>query len=189
MKKTLLTILLAVAGAASVFAQGAVNFSNIPSAFTTTADRFVYLDTVGGTKLGGTQFRAQLYASATANGTFTAVDSTPQAFRVTTSLNVGTWVAPSQNKIIPAPLGADGNNIFLQIRVWDSTFGSTYEAAVGKGSWGSSDAFAWKVPAPGDPPGAVAMENLRAFALVPEPGTFAFAGLGILGLVMARRRK
>jgi hypothetical protein len=33
------------------------------------------------------------------------------------------------------------------------------------------------------------MENFRAFSLIPEPGTFALAGLGILGFVVARRRK
>jgi len=185
MKKTILSLLLAVAGTASLFAQGTVNFANVATAFTTTADRLVYLNTVGTVAVVGTQFKAQLYASDSANGTFTAVDATPSSFRVTTTSNPGTW--STVNKIIPAPLGAEGNNIFLKVAAWDSTTGNTFETATRRGI---SDAFAWKVPAAGDPPGAVAMENFRAFAIVvPEPGTFALAGLGLLGLVMARRKK
>jgi hypothetical protein len=186
MKKIVLTLLLAAAGTASMFAQGTVTFGNSTSLFATAADRYVYLNQTGvaANLLKGTQYRANLYFSQTAGGAFTLVDANPAAFRSTTTASPGTWV--QQDKIVP---GVQGTTVFLQVRVWDSTFGTTYETRTG-GFSGISDAFSWKLPVSGqDPASAQIMEGLRSFAVVPEPGTFALAGLGLLGLVMARRRK
>jgi len=186
MKKIVLTLLLAVAGTASLFAQGTVTFGNTTSIFATAADRFVYFNATGisANLVKGTQYRAQLYFGQTAGGTFTAVDATPQAFRATTTTLAGTWL--QTDKIVP---GVQGTTVFLKVVAWDSTFGATFETVTG-GLRGSSDPFAWKLPVSGqDPPSAQIMEGLRSFAIVPEPGTFALGGLGLLGLAIFRRRK
>src|SRR6266566_487990 len=59
--KTLSLLMLFVA--ASAFSQGQVNFNNSPAIFadSATVDRFVYADHVGGAKLSGTNWAAQLY--------------------------------------------------------------------------------------------------------------------------------
>jgi len=105
----------------------------------------------------------------------------------------GIWTGGLATKIIPAPFGTKDSDVFLQIRAWDSTAGATYEQARASGQLvyaGVSAPFLYHVPPDGSAGGAYAMDNFRAFAVVvPEPGTFALAGLGILGLVMARRRK
>jgi hypothetical protein len=184
MKKILLSVLLAAAGTASLFAQGTVSFDN-KVAFTTPADRFVYQDAVGtangGKLLVGTQFKAQLYAGVDASSLAPADVSA--AFRVPTTTSPGTWSGGTRT--IPFTAGQAAT---LVVRVWDSSTGTTFENATGYK--GSSDPFTYVVPPAGSPASAFYMEGLRAFAVVvPEPGTFALAGLGILGLVMARRRK
>lgn len=179
MKKLILALLLAAAATASTFGQGTVTFGNTSGLFATPADRLVYYLT---DPIKGTQWRAQLYWSATSSGTLLAVDSNPASFRSTSTSLAGTWV--QQEKIVPA---TQGSTVFLQVRVWDSSSGgATYETA---GMKGGSDLFTWRVPATGDPANAQVMENFRAFAIMPEPSTFALAGMGILGLIVARRRK
>ena len=63
MKK--LVLLITLVGVTSVLSQGQVDFSNMPAGFRDSAvvDRFVYADFIGGTKLSGTQWVAQLYAA------------------------------------------------------------------------------------------------------------------------------
>jgi len=197
MKKIVLSVLLAAAGTASVFAQGTVTFANAVNTFNTVADRYIYQDAVGGTLLKGTQFKVQLYAGSTAAeaaAAIIAVDSTPSNMRGQTTTLPGVWTGGLTTKIIPAPTGTKDTDIFLQIRAWDSTGGiTTYEQARAAGTTiytGASTPFLYHVPPDGATGGAFAMDNFRAFAVVvPEPGTFALAGLAVLGLVMARRRK
>jgi len=201
MKKIVLSVLLAAAGTASVFAQGTVTFGNAPATFNTVADRYIYQDAVGtqngGILLKGTQFKVQLYAGLTAAeaaASSIAVDSTPSNMRGTSTTLPGIWTGGLATKIIPAPFGTKDSDVFLQIRAWDSTGGiNTYEQARATGQsiyTGVSTPFLYHVPPDGSAGGAYAMDNFRAFAVViPEPSTFALAGLGILGLVMARRRK
>jgi len=181
-----------------VFAQGTVTFANAVNTFATTADRYIYQDSVGagGALLKGTQFKVQLYAGLTAvdaAASLNAVDTTPSNMRGQTTTLPGVWTGGLTSKVIPAPVGTKDTDIFLQVRAWDGTFGATYEQARASGAQfysGVSTPFLYHVPADGSAAGAYAMENFRAFAVVvPEPGTFALAGLGILGLVMARRRK
>jgi len=194
MKKIVLSVLLAAAGTASVFAQGTVTFANAVNTFNTAADRYIYQDAVGGTLLKGTQFKVQLYAGLTAAdaaAAIIAVDSTPSNMRGQTTTLPGVWTGGLTTKIIPSPIGTKDTDIFLQVRAWDSTGGiTTYEQARAAGAMlGASTPFLYHVPPDGATGGAFAMDNLRAFAVVPEPGTFALGGLAVLGLVMARRRK
>jgi len=188
MKKLVLTLLLA-AGTISAFAQGTVNFNNNVT-FATQADRLVYKDVIGSTSGGtgpglvGTQFKAQLYAGPDAANL--APVGAVGAFRVATTATPGTWSGGTRTTTFP-----EGTALILVVKAWDGTTAASYDAAKAAGLYaGQSAPFSYTIPATGSPAGAYFMENLRAFAVVvPEPGTFALAGLGILGLVMARRRK
>jgi len=178
LKKIALSVAI-MATAVSVFAQGTVNFNN-NVAFTTVADRNVYETAVGtGALVIGTQFKAQLYACADASSL--TAQGTIRSFRAAPN-GPGTWSGGTTT----INGFTAGQTVTLAVRVWDVGTGATYETASYKGS---SAAFSYTIPAAGSPPPSFYMEGLRAFAVVPEPGTFAFAGLGILGLVMARRRK
>lgn len=165
----------------SGMSQSAVRFSNMPSEFVTQADRYVYEGTVGGARLVGTHFRAQLYAGAFAEGVLQPLGS-PASFRAADTTAPGTWV-PSD---ITLPGFAPGATVFLQVRVWDSSYGATFEAA-GAGSRGASLIFPFTVPMSAMQPNT--LENLRAFAVVPEPGSLALAGLALLSLLGLRTPK
>jgi len=187
LKKLSLTVALVVS-AVSVFAQGSVNFNNGGLAFKTTADRNVYFGAVGtangGTLLVGTKFKVQLYVGADASS-LEAINVPFASFRA--SAGAGTWSGGNRDLVTPTTTYPQGAQVFLAVRAWDSTTGASWETAAIRGS---STPFAYTAPPAGTLDATqFYMENLRAFAVVPEPGTFALAGLGILGLVMARRRK
>jgi hypothetical protein len=137
MKKIVLSVLIAVAGTASVIAQGTVTFLNSPATFNTIADRYIYQDAFSGTLLKGTQFKVQLYAGLTAAdaaASTTPVDNIPSNMRSSSTTLPGVWTGGLATKVIPAPLGTKDADIFLQIRCWDSTGGfATYEAARASG--------------------------------------------------------
>jgi len=183
MKKLVLSLLL-VAGSFSAFAQGTVQFNNGFTFLTATdQSRLVYNGSIGaGKELVGTQFRAQLYYGTDA-ANLQAVATTGNNFRAAGTATPGTWASPGSRTLTGF---TEGQSLLLQVRVWDTSTGATYDAASVKGQ---SSVFSYSVPLAGSPATSFYMEGLRAFAVVPEPSTFAFAGIGILGLVMARRRK
>jgi hypothetical protein len=176
------------------FSQGTVNFIN-SGAFSITADRFVYQDAVGGTKLVGTNYVAILYWGRTADALNNfAVRATGDetyarayaAFRdvLPTSSAAGTWAGGPRTF-----MGATtGDQLWLQIRVWDLSKGATIEEGRTGGLWGQSDPFQYTVAAPTDAAG-LKINNMRAFALVPEPSTIALGVLGLGSLLLFRRKK
>jgi len=187
LKKLALSVAL-VASAVSAFGQGSVNFNNGGLAFKTVADRNVYLNTVGtangGTLAVGTKYKVQLYVGSSADA-LQPIVTTPASFRATAG--AGTWSGGNRDLVTSTTTYAQGASLFLAVRAWDSTTGATWETATFRGD---SGAFAYTAPPTGTLDATqFYMENLRAFAVVvPEPGTFALAGLGILGFVMMRRR-
>src|SRR5262249_40094038 len=77
----------------------------------------------------------------------------------------------------------------LQVRVWDSSRYASWDAALAGGAYGVSAPFAYSVPDVGSIPAKYYMENLQAFALIPEPSTIALGVLGVASLLFLRRRK
>jgi hypothetical protein len=204
-------IAIAVLGLAAVtsWGQGTVDFRNGGVTFkTATANRYIYFGNVGpgaGTpvpgsadanRVVGTSYVAGLWyvngadqggqiASARAVGrTF--------AFRAATTAeaNKGTWVvAAGASPTFTFTDLAIGQSATLQVRVWDSAKFTTFEAAVAGGEFGASAPFNYTVPAAGSAADAYYLDNLRAFAVIPEPSTIALGILGAASLLFLRRRK
>jgi hypothetical protein len=89
-----------------------------------------------------------------------------------------------------------GGWAWLEVRAWDARLGSNYEevVALGIGGYGESPLFYARGSVPGlSPPALPApLLGLQSFSLrpiVPEPSTFALAGLGAAALLVFRRRK
>ena len=195
--KKLIPLLILLGGAASGLAQGTVAFQN-SVAFTTVdpsgGARLVYdlgspLNPATGVGLTGTQFVAELYAGADASS-LQPVTASITRFRSTTIANKGKWalsgiVGPNNPTVIPGHL--PGETVILEVRVWDFSGSTTFESAVGK--TGTSLPFSYTIPAPSDASAKFFMENMQAFALVPEPSAIALSVMGIAGLLLIRRRK
>jgi hypothetical protein len=197
MKKVLAIALLSLA-AVSSWAQGTVQFQNGQITFATAADRLVYLGTVGGTKMTGTNYAVGLYYMAGADQNIMSPTAGTQAGalafgRPGTTTSPGVWANP----------GAAGNtrildgvaitaSATLQVRAWDITKYATFAQAFAANDYGWSQPFNQRMPdfAHGDPATLAYMEGLRAFAItVPEPSTIALGVLGVAGLLALRRRK
>jgi len=201
MKKTLLTLALTVV-TASVFAQGTVNFSNGSSVWGSTRN-VTFLDTPGvangtalSTNAGGLNLyglRAQLfYGAAAVENSLVAVTTAPASLRSSTSASSGTWFGGTRTL---DGFSAPGTIVQLQVRIWDTTLAADWNAALLPGYTGligKSAIFAYTIPtSPTPAPADFNMVNFQAFTVspVPEPTSFALAGMGLASLLIFRRRK
>jgi len=202
MKKVILTSLTTLV-AAVAFGQGTVFFANDPGTLTSPPDRLVRFaagntpGNVFGTNFAGvvgTNFQAQLYfgASSAPDGALVPVSTTPGRFRASTTTLAGVWASGGDRTLGTNPFGS---TVKLQVRVWDINAGATYEAAIlntGNFASGTSASFLYNIPGgAGNPPTDFYMYNFSTFTIqaVPEPATFALAGLGAAALLIFRRRK
>jgi hypothetical protein len=198
MKALLLTACL-LSMTASVLAQGSVIFAN-NVLFPTPADRLVYDSS--GAPLVGESYVAQLYYGPV--GSFplelTAVNAPPRTFREPGTTVPGTWIGQTRR----LEGFSVGNEVLLQVRVWDSALAGSYEEALSglKGLYGASELFTYVLPPPGSRPQEFMMDNLRNFTLksgpssligdsasVPEPAALALALLGGLAVSIWRRNR
>jgi hypothetical protein len=82
---------------------------------------------------------------------------------------------------------------FIQVRGWESTFGTDWERARAEGLFGETDIKPFVLgPAPG--PGTVVWSatdptTLHGIDLVPEPSTIALVGLGLGCLLLCCRKR
>lgn len=213
MKKLIAVCILGLS-AASVWAQGQVNFLNGGATFATAANRYVYFGAVGPgavnpsfpnflgsadpNRVTGTTYVAGLWYLA-GGGRGAEIGSAAQAgrtfaFRASTTAqqNQGTWVVPIGASSLFDLAGVNfGTAATLQVRVWDGAKFASFDAALAAGQAGRSDAFDYNAPVQGElNPNAYLMDKMRAFAVtVPEPSTIALGLLGVAGLLAFRRRK
>jgi hypothetical protein len=183
--KKLIPMLLLVGGV-SGFAQipNTVNFNN--NVLTPTPYVYYFFD---GSRLSGTNYAAQLYYGA--NGapadSLIPVTSAAARFRPSTSGSIGTWAGGTRTLTGFNP----GDTVTLQVKVWDTTFGSSFETRTG-GHIGQSAPFTYLIP-PGPQPIPTTdyyMRNFQSFVVgIPEPSVISLGLVGIGALFLLRRRK
>jgi hypothetical protein len=190
--KKLLSVIVLAGSALAAFGQGTVSFNNGGLVFSdTNVDRLVYLDRVGGTKLTGTNYAAQLWYQPATGGDMVPVANSNafKLFRPGTTLSPGTWNTAPGGATVTFPDVAISGMTHLQVRVWDVSRFATWQLAMqGNGLHGESVVFDYTVPQPGSLPALYALEGLRAFNLVPEPSILALGALAV-GAFFLRRRK
>jgi hypothetical protein len=198
MKKIIATTLTTALLGLAAHAQGTVNFANVGSAGGASLNAPDFLND-GVTKLGA-NFSASLLVGTSANS-LTAV--------ATHAYSNG-YVVGGTTVLAGMPAGTP---VWVAIEAWDTTLGGTttgasFAAAVAYGAaghgnvWGYSGAVGFNASAtpfqvtPADPsaspPGTPSLlVGLNSFSLnpVPEPTTFALAGLGAAAALIFRRRK
>jgi len=197
MKKLLLSAML-VGLAAGAYAQGAgsvllANNNNTTTSPTATTDGLVFLDSGGGPVLMNADFNVALFgftdsatvlahpvASMTGSaatgdnlfgaGTFTDFTSTAWPVDGTTTASTGA---------------------FFILQAWIGAF-SSYAQATGNGAPAGQVSFSNPLGGVGAPPSTTPqLSSMPALIMsqVPEPSTFALAGLGAAALLIFRRRK
>jgi hypothetical protein len=156
--------------------------------FQTTADRRVY-QADGTTPLVGTNFVALLYYERVKGDTSLTPVALFNRFRnvPTTDPLAGTWVGATRT----LTGRTSGDNVTLQVRIWDQTQFPTFEQACAAGGvWSQSATFTYTVPAPGSLPSAFYIENFRGIdplaspPCIPEPGSVALTVIGTLTLLV-----
>jgi len=200
MKKLLLSTLMSVV-ALGAFAQGTVTFLNDTGTLNNPPDRYLRFakgttpyNTFGTNNAlaHGTNIQVQLYYGASTitdpnSPLLVAVTSAPARLRASSSTQVGTWSSGGSRTLEGVAFGS--GQVALVVRAWDILTGATYAQSTVRGE---SSVFLYTLPSTAaDPPANFIMSNFQGFAIdsVPEPTTFALAGLGFAGLMIFRRRK
>lgn len=182
MKKLIATTIASSLLGLAVYAQGTVNLAN----FVTGSINAPIFQSDGTTKLIGPTYSAGLMAGATS--TSLSFVGSPVVFL--TGGGAGFIPATAETLTGIAP----GATAFVQMVAWNSSLYPTFAAAEASGAvnvWGASQILQVTTGGSGSPPSVPApMTGLTSFSLtVPEPSTFALAGLGAAALMIFRRRK
>lgn len=212
MKKTLLTVLL-VSATAAAFGQGALNWG---TTFGTTTFIPVYgadpasptLRLTGQSAIGkpsGTTVYGGPLLSGTGYtfGVLAGASSSSLSLIASTTFRTGTGTALPKGLVIGGTAtvpGVEPNSPgFYQMVAWDNAGGTILDWASAKAnsaSWGFSDVFPTGAlggidPVSGSPITAPNTAGWVSFNItaIPEPATFALAGLGAAALLIFRRRK
>ncbi len=192
--RAILTLMIILAGLCSALAQGSVIFVNGFAVFPTVADRRVYGPDCA--PLVGTNYVAGLFYLPGADQDFSGSTAGTQAgplatFRPPTTALPGVWLNPitaGNPRVLEGVV--PGSTATLQVRVWDITQFSSWDAALhGDGFHLASAPFNYTVPYTGEPIDYY-MDNLRAFgpASCPEPSVPALLGLGALAWLWLRQK-
>ena len=211
MKRTLLTALMGTAAAVSALAQGTLNFDNFVDP---TASKPIYnsnptsptVQQTGqsptGTPAGSTVYGGPLLQDPTGLRYIAQLWAGPAGVVDSTTLTLQTsspFAYQGAGNVFPAGIFAEvdgvvingvaaGSSATLQIRAFDICDPLT----AGASALFASGALGGNSPGgPVIPPDTAAQAGFTSFSLVlvPEPGTFALAGLGAAVLFIFRRRR
>jgi len=177
--------------AAVAFGQGTVFFANDAVTLPSPPDRLIrFAENLA--PATGTNIQVQLYVGADA-GSLNPISAAPGRLRASTTTIPGVWSGGGDRTLTGFNFG---QQVFLQVRAWDINDGATFEAASlnvnRQGYLGTSTPFLYQIPtSASSPPPEFFMVNFSGFNIVPipEPSTFALAGLGAAALLIFRRRK
>jgi len=190
--KKLLTTGLMVGLAVSALAQGQINLDNNANTDTSaaaTSNGLFFLNNGTTTALMSTDFNAQFWGGSDANSLVLLKTIAGANANGDNAFGPGTITDLSGNFVtIPGALSTG----FFRIDAWTGS-AADYNSAIAAGSpHGSSGVFSnplgnpQAVP-PGTPTDFTSMP--ATILVVPEPSTFALAGLGAAALLIFRRRK
>jgi hypothetical protein len=184
MKKQLLAIALFVATALSVNAQGTFAFNN----FSPTVDAPIR-DLANNPIVDTANYMATaafIVGVSQPTGDASAPSPSLQLIAGLSAPFVGFngYFSPSQ----PAIAGqAVGTQLTLVIRAWDTRTGATWDTATVRGQSGGFNYTLVSSSTPGPDP--VGLTGFQLINVIPEPSTYALAGLGAAALLLFRRRK
>lgn len=218
MKKLIVTTIVAATALTSALAQGTITFANrLPSAYTahvfgpevgnptlsikgqTSTDSPAGTTIYTGVALSGANYLAQLL-SAPGNdqplSSLVSASSAPATFRTGTGAGFNAQIVATLSNV-----AGDAPAATLAMVAWDNSSGLYGTWALASVAWqngliaaGISPTF--NVAAIGgtfnSPPAIAGIQSFNIYstaAVVPEPSTFALAGLGLAGLMIFRRRK
>jgi hypothetical protein len=199
MKKLLLSLTAGVLSVATMYGQGRVAFNNQSTFATNDAVRIgtPNMGAIGGNVgdgIGGDKYSVQL---RWAPGTITTQAAFDAAAGLTSSaVFTGSSVFLANTGPISTfsgffdagsvAMGAPAGTFTMQTWAWYSVGFPTYQAA--GGNRGASQLFTVNVTASPTPVNSTVFPGFIVTA-VPEPSTFALAGLGAAALLLFRRRK
>ena len=200
MKKTILSAALALGFAAGALAQGSIQFSianNSSASPTATSNGRLWIDLTAGvhTLLNYDNTTSDPKVYGTLLGGDTQADMAILNRTGGTSLaalldigNLDGQYFDHAGKSFVVPNAADGASAFFEVQVWVGNY-ANYAAAQAAGAYvGQSTVFNQVVKQSPNTP--LQLTTMPATILtVPEPGTFALAGLGAAALLIFRRRK
>jgi len=138
--------------------------------------------------LTGTNYVAELWYVDPATTALTPWAASISRFRVSSTSAPGTW----SGKTVTLPFGGIGTSVQVEVYIWDAVLNPTGDMVGGAGLKGSSGLFTYtwhnSLPNPPDP-SDTEMVNMPAFAVcIPEPSVLAFGVLGVVSLLLFRRR-
>jgi hypothetical protein len=178
--KTLILLNVLLAAACAAFGQGVIIFANAAQGVDAPVT-----NAAGSRILGPGPYVADFFWSANTNASMDGLSPF--------GVNAPFYTNPAQagyfvGRGITLPGVREGNTILAQVRVWDTTYGATYEQARDSGGeFGFSNLI---LARPDEPPGGGrSLIGLQGFELqiIPEPSVGAMLLLG--GSVVLLRRR